>query len=714
MNYNFLIALDWAIISLSLFNTITFLWLGFTVLLNVEQRRWGSWAAGGGLILGGLFFAGHTAVVSHTLGELGPDTEFWWRVSWLPVVGAPYMWYLMIAWYTDVLRTLRHRVWVTLAGVLGLCALLSLIIANPLPSYEDVVNRSPIAIFLLAGLPIVALVYPIYSTLCIVLSLSALRHPMASERFMGDEARRRARPWLIAASLVLLLVCLTLGVAVAVFLSRVQGRIFGVNNLVRTVVVLMGFDALISGLLAVAIVLIGRAIVSYEIFTGKALPRGGLSRYWLRSLVLAGGYGGLMGLSLSLPGSSDFDPIYRLLLATLLMTLFYALLGWRSYADRERSMADLRPFVASQRLYERMLRPAAPPEVDIAMPFRALCEDVLGARVAYLAALGPLAPLVEPTALGGSAGAVSAQTINALASRFSSPEVICIPLAGEHYGGAVWAVPLWSERGLIGVLLLGDKRDGGLYTQEEIEIARATGERLIDTRASAEMARRLITLQRQRLAESQVVDRRTRRVLHDDVLPRLHTMILEIGDWRLGTTDSEQAAISNLQSQLADVHRQIANLLHAMPATAAPELARLGLIDALRQSIDGEFGSAFDGVSWQVEPAAAEAARAVPALAAEVVFYAAREAVRNAARYGRNGEATRPLHLSVAVAWRDGLELMIEDDGVGLGAATITAQGSGHGLGLHGTLMSVVGGTLTAESEPGAFTRILLALPAWA
>jgi signal transduction histidine kinase len=718
MNYNILIALDWAIISLSLFNTIAFLWLGFTVLLNVERRRWGTWAAGGGLILGGLFFAGHSAVVSHTLDQLGPDTEFWWRVSWLPVVGAPYMWYLMIAWYTGVLRTLRHRIWVVLVGALGLCALLSLIIANPLPSYEDVVSRSPITVFLLAGLPLVALVYPLYSTLCIVLSLSALRYPMASERFMGDEARRRARPWLIAASLVLLLVCLTLGTAVAVFLGRVQGRIFGVHSIVRTIVVLMSFDLLISALLAVAIVLIGRAIVSYEIFTGKALPRGGLSRYWRRSLVLAAGYGALMGLSLSLPGVSDIDPAYRLLLATLLMTLFYALLGWRSYADRERSMSDLRPFVASQRLYERMLRPAAPPEVDIALPFRALCEDVLGARVAYLAALGPLAPLVGPATLAGSAGAISEQTINALAGRFSSPATICVPLSGDQYGGAVWAVPLWSERGLIGVLLLGDKRDSGLYTQEEIEIARATGERLIDTRASAEMARRLMALQRQRLVESQVVDRRTRRVLHDDVLPRLHTMILQIADCRLqnDAVDNRQSTIYNLQSQLADVHRQIANLLHSMPATAAPELARLGLIDALRQAIDGEFSSAFDDVSWRIEPAAAEAARAVPALTAEVVFYAAREAVRNAARYGRNGDSARPLHLAVSVGWRDGLEMAIEDDGVGLGAVTIAAEGSGHGLGLHGTLMSVVGGTLTAESEPGAYTRISLSLPAasWA
>jgi len=52
-------------------------------------------------------------------------------------------------------------------------------------------------------------------------------------------------------------------------------------------------------------------------------------------------------------------------------------------------------------------------------------------------------------------------------------------LALHQAGGAVWAVPLWSERGLIGALLLGEKRDGGLYTQEEIEIARATGERCV-------------------------------------------------------------------------------------------------------------------------------------------------------------------------------------------------------------------------------------------
>ncbi len=744
MNYDAYIALDWAIISLSFFNTIAFLWLGLTVLLNAERRRWGTWAAGGGLIVGGLFFAGHSAVVGHDLLTFGPDVEFWWRASWLPVVAAPYMWYLVTAWYTGVLGAGRHRIWVAVVSVVGVAALLSLVVANPLPSYSDVVTRSPAAVFVLGGLPVMLLIYPVYSTLCIVLALTALRHPEASERFMGEEARRRARPWLIAASLVLLAVSLTLGAAIALFLSPLERALIG-GSAWRLLVALMGFDLLISGLIAVAIVLIGRAIVSYEIFTGKALPRGGLFSYWRRSLILAAGYGGLMGLSLSLPGVADIDPIYRLLLATLLMTLFYALLSWRSYADRERSMAYLRPFVASQRMYEQMLQPAAPPEVDIAEPFRALCEEVLGARVAYLSTLGPLAPIVG-SGLAYPEERSNVQTFERsnvlanlanLATSFRSPETMCVPLDADRYGGAVWAIPLWSERGLIGTLLLGDKRGGGLYTQEEIEIARATGERLIDTRASAELARRLMTLQRQRLAESQVVDQRTRRVLHDDVLPRLHTAMLMLqiaspmsqvsvdssngDDLRPATCDLRPNA-EEAVTLLADVHRQIANLLHAMPAIAAPEVERLGLVGALREAIDGEFGSDFDGVTWQVEPQAELAARGVPALAAEVFFYAAREVVRNAARYGRNGDAGRPLHLAISVAWRNGIELSIEDDGVGLSSTAIEgrkgppAQGSGHGLGLHSTLMAVVGGTLTAESKPGSYTRGALVLPqaAWA
>jgi signal transduction histidine kinase len=282
---------------------------------------------------------------------------------------------------------------------------------------------------------------------------------------------------------------------------------------------------------------------------------------------------------------------------------------------------------------------------------------------------------------------------------------MCVPLDPAHYSGATWAVPLWSERGLVGVLLLGEKRGRGLYTQEEIEIARASGERLIDSQAGAEMARRLMGLQRERLAESQVLDQRARRVLHDDVLPRLHAAML--------TLDGEHHA--DAVEALADAHRQIADLLHEMPTVSAPEVARLGLIGALRQAVDEEFGNAFDAVAWEIEPEAEQKAHAIPTLTAEVLFYAAREAVRNAARHGRarqgRDEDNAPLHLRIAVSQRNGLEITIEDDGVGLGAGSPSEAGSGHGLALHSTMMAVVGGTLAVESAPGAYTRVTLRLP---
>jgi signal transduction histidine kinase len=271
---------------------------------------------------------------------------------------------------------------------------------------------------------------------------------------------------------------------------------------------------------------------------------------------------------------------------------------------------------------------------------------------------------------------------------------------------------LWSERGLIGLLLLGEKSDGGFFSQEEIEIARASGERLVDIQASTEMARRLMALQRQRLAEGQVLDRRGRRMLHDEALPRLHTALLALS--RL--PPEKQAAGADPRSEaidlLVEVHHLISDLLRQIPAATAPELARLGLAGALQQVLENELKDAFDGVTWQVSPAAAECLPGLPALSAEVIFYAAREAMRNAALHARPASSNTPLHLCVSLDWPSGLRLSIEDDGVGLGANSApTRAGSGQGLALHSTLMAVIGGSLALESTPGEYTRVVLSLP---
>lgn len=697
--------LDWAALAVSLFNTFLLLWLGLTVLLNAERRTGGLWLVGGGLLMGGAFFISHTAILGYGLDYLGRGMDFWWHVGWAPVILSPPAWYIAMLWYAgfwdrpQAALHRRHRSWLILVLLLGV-GLLGMLAAGALPAFWQVTALALPGTLAVDGIPLLIVIYPAYIVLCIALSLDALRRPEPSARIMGELARRRARPWLIAASLALLAVSLLvalvmLWVALAFRYGPLGHTRVGYTDLALGIA---WFDLVIAALIGLAIILLGQAIVSYEIFTGKTLPRRGFFRQWRSAVILAAGYSTLTGWTLTI----HLRPVYSLLLSTLLVVAFYALFGWRSFAERERSIESLRPFVGSQRLYEHLLAPQAPPDADAAGLFRALCADVLGARLAYLVPVGELAPLVgAPPAYPGG----EPPPLGDLLGQFTSPQTMCIPLDPARYAGAVWAVPLWSERGLIGVLLLGEKRDGGLYTQEEIEIARAGGERLIDAQAGAEMARRLMALQRERLAHSQLLDQKARRVLHDDVLPNLHAALLTLNSGQAG----EVAAL------LTQAHRRIADLLREMPTAVVPEVARWGLMDALRRAVEEEFGRAFDEVVWHIEPQAEQEARLLPPLVAEVLFGAAREAIRNAARHGRGQDASRPLHLRVGAIWRDGLEITVEDDGVGMGQAVGLTETSGQGLALHSTMMAVVGGTLAIESAPGAYTRVVLALPrtAW-
>jgi signal transduction histidine kinase len=695
-------AIEAAILAVSLVNAILLLWLGLTVLLNAEVRTAGVCLTGGAMLAGGTFFMAQAWVAGHGLPQITVAMQLQWPLGWFIGLVLPLAWYVTVLWHGGFwasrqapLRR-RHFPWVVVTlffgtGVLGLAVKAS--------QYPWSWPRGPLEPFarpVVAGVPLLALVYPLFIALCIALSLDVLRRPDPSPRLMVDLARERARPWLIAASGVLLLVTFLVGAIMMGVALDAPLPLVSTSPGVLPPLVVWG-DLLVSVLIVVAVLFLGQAIVAYEIFTGKTLPRRGLRRQWYSAIVLAVGYAAVTGWSVAMLSK----PFHGLLLATVLITVFYALFNWRSYAERDRYIEHLRPFVTSPRVYDALLEPEAP-EVDAGAPFRAFCAEVLGARAAYLVAVGPLSSLADPP-LAHPQGAAAPTDVSGIVSQCDSPGTMCLAVDPASYAAAMWAVPLWSERGLIGLLLLGEKTDGGLYTQEEMEIARASGERLIDTLACARMAQRLMALQRQRLAESQVVDRRARRVLHDDVLPALHAAMLALGD-------SREASPSETVKQLSGVHRQLSELLREMPTPTGSEVARLGLIGMLRHVLVDEFAEVFDQVAWQIDPAAEQKAEDLPSLTAEVLFYAAREAIRNAARHGRGDDPARPLCLKLAVAWRDGLQLAVEDDGVGLDSAH-EATGARQGIALHSTMMAVLGGGWVTESRPGEFTRVTLSLP---
>jgi two-component sensor histidine kinase len=685
-----------AILSVSLASAVLQLWLGLTVLLNADRRTWGMWLAAAALILGGLFFLAQGSEAGYGWVSVVFAVHFQWPLGWFIGLSLPLAWYVVMLWHAgfweapDAPVRRAHRVWLWIVLVLGVIVFWRAAMAYRYPAAwtgHEYVNTGPLPF---GSVPVLTLMYGVFIVLCIVLSMHALSRPGVSSRVMGDLAYRRSRPWLLGTSVGLLLASLVLGGIMLVLASGPP------RQAERGIPLLAVWGVLIvSSLILVSVLLLGQAVVAYEIFAGKTLPRGGLRQHWLWTVALALGYGIIVGRTVAMGELSGMG----LPMVTLLLAVLFALFNWRSYRERDRYTDQLRPFVTGPRVYDSLLHEGAA-EVDAAAPFSGLCEKVLDAECAYLVPLGPLSSLAAPP-LTHPAGAPPPD-VSDLAARCTSPGDAILPVEPDRYGRAAWAVPLWSERGLIGVLLLGQKSGGGLYTQEEIEIARASAERLIDTVACARMAQRLIALQRQWLSETHLGGRQTRRVIHDDVLPRLHALMLQF-------SASRDTQVHQAVRELADTHRQLANLLHEMAASGASDIATLGLIEALRRSADDEFAASFDGLTWDIDPIAEQKARDLSPGSAEVLFHATREAVRNAARHGRGGVANRPLHMAIAVAWRGGLEITVEDDGVGPPVGSQTD--AGHGVAIHSTLMAVIGGAWATEGSPGKGTRVILALP---
>lgn len=695
--------LNWALVALSSFNTIISIWLGLTVLLNAERRTWGVWLAGVSLFISGVFFIFHTLLLEGSLFSLRVVLGPLWYGRWVPVMVLPLAWYCAMLWFAGFWESgggrLRkvHRPALAIVLLLACAVVTSLLLSvghlTDLSRIEAADPRTPV----MGGLTIQVFLYPLYIICCFLFSLHVLRNIEPSGRPMGDLARIRARPWLAGTTIFLIGVSLLVTWALYWVL-----RERGIPTLtISDLLMLHWFDFGISLLVACAILSLGQAVVSYEIFTGKILPRQGFRRHWNNAIVLAAGYSGLLSLALVL----ELPPIHGLLIATVLIAFFYALLNWRSFAERDRYLEHLRPFIGSQQVYELLMAEGGRvrSEPNVAVPFRALCADVLGTVVGCLVPLGPMATLAGPPLFYPVALPDVAVDRSKLGALLNSPKTLGVPVDSAEYGGAVWAIPLWSERGLIGALLLGEKLDGGLYTQEEMEIARASGERLIDIQAGVEMARRLMELQRRRLAESQVMDAQTRRVLHDDVLPQLHAVMLSLS--------AGQASANESIGMMSDLHKKISDLLRVLPSPAAQAVERLGIVAALEHMVCVELASMFTGVRWSSGDGVAAGPPRISALAADVLYYAARESVRNAARYGRGGNARRPLHLAVHLEISDALELTIEDDGVGVDGAVKTDGGSGQGLGLHSTMMAVVGGSLAIESVRDSYTRVRLRVP---
>jgi hypothetical protein len=140
-----LFILEWAALAVSLANTVLLFWLGLTVLLTAERRTWGIGLIVAGLLTGGAFFVSHTAILGHGLASSDSGLDFWWNLGLLAALALPFVWYMVILWYSgfwlehgSALRR-RQRLWLAGSSLANLILVGLLAGANPFPSYAQVI-----------------------------------------------------------------------------------------------------------------------------------------------------------------------------------------------------------------------------------------------------------------------------------------------------------------------------------------------------------------------------------------------------------------------------------------------------------------------------------------------------------------------------------------------------------------------------------------------
>ncbi|HBS03328.1 MAG TPA: hypothetical protein DEA96_00075 [Leptospiraceae bacterium] len=430
-------------------------------------------------------------------------------------------------------------------------------------------------------------------------------------------------------------------------------------------------DILAQLCILAALIAVSQASVRYEVFSGH-MPRLGMLRYFRKNIAILFL---ISALSLGLLYFQESIVWALILVSSLGFQSGY--LEYRMMKDRERMLARMQS--GSADLYQRLFEEKRDPAESV---LKHLCEELglVGVR--------------------SVAGGTYASILGHEAVRSFSFEELRPGLEKE-----VIALRQGSEQGELYLY-------GAGLTREEAEFARSTGERLLDAMALFQFSRILMRLQKDYQQSRKLTETMARRALHDDVLPEIHSLILEKG--------LPEQSIQRLSS----LHRTIAGLLKEMPGYDNT-LLKQGLLEGIRQTM-GRSGYAPGTIEVKEEPD-------LEAPEKETVFYAIREILHNASVHSRSGIRISELPGGGRLNWLIEPELPEGDPAAGLGSIGEKSDGfqetpwalespeeaqsdreearpgSGQGLAIHSALLLLGGGGLETVSQwPEFKIRIFL------
>jgi len=480
---------------------------------------------------------------------------------------------------------------------------------------------------------------------------------------------------------------------------------------------LLVLDLFTNVSVSLIILLIGYSVVRHGILVERPLARRGFLEQW-RGIVLMTT---AVALFIAFLVPFTHSNAGSLLLIALLVTGVYALFTWSSYTAHDRYIALLGPFLRSTSVRHWLRTDARKTEDALEALFIHLCKNVLAVQYASLAVMaGPVrrnfnyrwpngADVVGAQFIVSTNSAAPANPIapvSFVSSDHHLPTRISVMVNGERL--ICWVLPIYDDLGLVAMLYLGPRQDGSAFTDEDMDLAHACGQRILDTLSDHEAMQAVAALLRRRIVNVKLLDAQHRRILHDDILPQMHLALLRMETLRyldgapteVAQSEHKDAAqaeqlLRESIDLISDAHRRLAAMMRASAPSAPHRLEHDGLMNAIHamQHID------------EVTP---------PAIA-ELIFAAVQESLRNAARHGRGADIHRRLRvtLKASCGYPDsGLELIVADDGVGILSAGSSTTGTSGGLLTHSALLAIAGGDLTVKSVPNGGVTVRICLPA--
>jgi signal transduction histidine kinase len=762
-------------LALSIFNLVSFLWLACTVWLNGNRASLIARVGAVGLALSALFFFIHTLLISTPLTITAGlvTADFLWHLIWLPALGVPYIWFVIGLHYASLMneRWRHYRPLLLIASaLLGLIVLMLLMLNQTtftfagtirLLGYSDVI--SDVAVKITSPLVLLPVLFLCYVTFCaisiwftpnrVIRLLRTLWYGFSghlkhgsflkrlSDAFWDDRVAadsldepelswHLARPGLLFAALLMVSLTTTLGVlGVWSMLNWLKWRPVAHPSPPPATLTMIPFnlvllDVFATGLVALIILLIGYAIVRHGILIERPLARRGFFEQWRGIVIVDTTFALFIALLVVLTRSN----LGGLLIITCLATGAYALFTWSSYTAHDRYIALLGPFLQSTNARHWLNTDLQKTEQGMENLFFHLCNEVLVVQCARLIVLtGTVKRSFDYRWPADDRQMQAEEIATSLREQRLSTVHPVHPYSNYAYRIRMqwhnqpiicWVLPIYDEFGLVAKLYLGPRQDRSVFTDEDMDLAHACGQRILDTLRDHEAMLTVAGLLRRRIVDVKLLGAQQRRVLHDEILPQMHLALLRLETLRpritAPQTDASPAepALDEAIDMIAQAHRHLAAMMRATTTSAPHRLERDGMMHAIRTMIRQDFHEAFDEIAWNVpEEIATHIDEIVPPAIAELIFAAIQEALRNAARHARGSDVHRHLRLTVTAACDPHLEITVTDDGVGIISASSSTTGTGGGLLTHSALLAIAGGSLTVKSAPGEGVAVRILLP---